>query len=296
MNEIPELEKWRFASRITAQALEHGVSLIKKGSTLLSVVDEVDQKIVELGGKPSFPSQISMNDIAAHYCPDQDDKLVFEDQVVKLDVGASYDGFLGDSAATVDLSDKYGDLVKASKEALAEATKVCMPGISLSEVGRVIQDVIGGYGYSPIINLSGHGLARYQVHSSPTIPNYANADMTKLYDGQIIAIEPFATNGSGSIYESSNPNVFMEIAKKPARSPDTRSIFQVIETYHGLPFAKRWLSRKYPSFKVNMALRELTMAGAVRAFPPLIEKSHGIITQFEHTIIVKDRPEVLTLP
>ncbi len=293
---MEDLEKWKTASRITAEALQHGMSLIKKGNTLLSVVDEVDKKIAELGGKPSFPTQISMNDIAAHYCPDADDKLVFDEQVVKIDVGASVEGFLGDSAATVDLSGKYGDLLKASRDALSEAIKVCTPGISLSEVGRVIQDVIGGYGYSPIINLSGHGLGRYQVHASPTIPNYANSDMTKLYDGQIIAIEPFATNGSGSIYESSNPNVFMEISKKQARSADTRKIFSEIEGYEGLPFAKRWLCRNHPSFKVNMALRELSMLGAVRAFPPLIEKSHGIITQFEHTIIVKDKPEVLTLP
>ena len=62
-----ELDKWRLAGKISAQALDHGISLIKKGSSLLEVCDAVDRKIIELGAKPSFPSQISLNDIAAHF-------------------------------------------------------------------------------------------------------------------------------------------------------------------------------------------------------------------------------------
>lgn len=291
---ISDIDKWRKACSITAAALQHGISMVKKGNSLLTVAEEVDKRIFELGGKPSFPCQISLDDVAAHYCPESDDKTVFEAQVVKVDVGASFDGFLGDAAATVDLSGRYSDLVKASKEALYEAIKVCKPGVALFEVGRTIQGVISNYGFSPIVNLSGHGLARFQVHSEPTVPNYDNSDRTKLYDGQIIALEPFATNGSGSIYESSNPSVFMEIARKPIRSLIARSVYEEIRGYEGLPFASRWLSNRFTPFKVNFALKELVAAGIVRSFPPLVEKAHGIVSQFEHTIMVGDEPEILT--
>ncbi|MBI2133782.1 type II methionyl aminopeptidase [Candidatus Woesearchaeota archaeon] len=294
MADIPDLEKWKKAGIITRKALDHGLSLIRKGNSLLNVAEEVDKRITELGGSPSFPTQISMNDIAAHYCPDSEDQSVFDDQVVKLDVGASYDGFLGDSAETIDLSGNYSSLTNASKKALNEAIKASTPGVTLSEIGSIIQESIGSYGFSPIVNLSGHGLARNEVHADPTIPNYANSDTTRLQEGQVIAIEPFATNGSGSIFESSNPTVFMEITKRPIRSPETRKILEHIQGYHGLPFAKRWLSRQFPAFRVNMALKELTIAGIIRAFPPLVEKSHGIITQFEHTVIVGEKPIVLT--
>ncbi len=289
-----DIDKWRLAGRISAQALEHGISLIRKGGSLLEVCDAVDKKIFELGAKPSFPSQISINDIAAHFCPDSDDQTTFDSQVAKLDVGASVDGYLGDTAATVDLSGNNNNLVKASREALDNAIKVVRPGVSVREVGAVIQDVIAGYGFNPVVNLSGHGLGMFQIHTQPTVPNFDNGDATRLVDGQVIAIEPFATSGSGAIYESSNPTVFMEISKKPIRSSDARLILSEIQSYGGLPFTKRWLTRKFPAFKVSLALKQMINEGMIQAFPPLIEKGHGLVSQAEHTILVKDKPEILT--
>ncbi|MBI3034270.1 type II methionyl aminopeptidase [Candidatus Woesearchaeota archaeon] len=291
---VEELDKWRLAGKISAKALHYGAGLIKKGSTVLEVVESVDKKIIELGAKPSFPSQVSLDDVAAHFCPDSDDRTVLDTQVAKLDVGASVDGFLSDTAATIDLSGNNSELVKASGDALEAAIRIARPGTVLGELGRVIRETISSYGFSPIINLSGHGIGRFKVHTSPTVPNYDNGDSEELFDGQIIAIEPFATSGSGSIYESSNPTVFMEVSKKPVRDSSVRLIFAEIQGYKGLPFTKRWLSGKFPSFKVNYALKHLADIGAIQSFPPLVERRHGLVSQAEHTILVREKPEVLT--
>src|SRR3989339_1929737 len=109
------------AGRISAEVLEYGKSLIKKGNSLLETTELIEKKIFELDAKPAFPVQISCNEIAAHFCPEEDDKTIFEEQLASLDLGIHVDGFIADTAVTVDLSGSYSDLLKASEEALKEA-------------------------------------------------------------------------------------------------------------------------------------------------------------------------------
>ena len=193
------LNKLKKAGNIAAHARDFGISLIKKGNSLLDVTKKVEAKIIELGGEMAFPPQISLNDCAAHFCPDADDKIIFDNQVCSLDVGVHVDGFIGgDTAATVDLSGENEDLVKASREALENAIKIIKPGIKISEIGKVIQETITGYGFAPVRNLSGHGLDEFNIHAKPSIPNYDNGDNTELQENQLIAIEPFASKGAGN--------------------------------------------------------------------------------------------------
>ena len=168
-------DKYRKAGKIAAEALEFAKTLVKKGVSLSEVCDKTDAKIKELGGECAFPTQMSLNDTAAHFCPD-DDSVKFSDQVVSIDVGVHVDGFIGDNALSIDLSGENEDLIKASKEALDNAIKIIKPGVKLGEIGKVIQDTITSHGFSPVRNLSGHGLAEYNVHTKPNIPNYDNGD------------------------------------------------------------------------------------------------------------------------
>ena len=288
-----DMEQWRKACRISAAAIEYGESLMKKGRTVLEVCDAVDAKIVELGGKIAFPSQISLDHTAAHYCCPHDDATVLENQVAKLDAGAHLDGFPGDNALTVDLSGEHSDLVKASRNALDEAIKIIKPGVRLAEIGDVIQSEITDLGFSPIRNLSGHGIGRFDLHTTPTVPNFNNNDPTQLNSGQIIAIEPFATDGEGVVLEATSAEVFVQLARKPLRS--ARQILDKIQSYENLPFAKRWLTAEYPQMKVELAMRQLEQAGAIKGFPPLVEKARGRVSQAEHTVLVTDSGcEILT--
>ena len=140
-----EIEKLKRAGKIAAQIIDYGKGLVKKDASMTRVLDKIEDKIFDLGAKPAFPAQVSCNHLAAHYCPDEEDKTVFSDQLVCLDVGVHVDGFIGDTAVTVDLSGKNEDLVKASREALENAIKTIKIGTTLSEIGKTIQDAIKKY-------------------------------------------------------------------------------------------------------------------------------------------------------
>ncbi len=293
--EAEELEKRKRACSISAVALEYGRKLVKKNARMLDVCDAIDEKIRSMGAKPAFPSQISLNHIAAHYCCSYDDSIILGSQVCKLDVGAQIDGYGGDNAATVDLSNSNADLVKAVNNALYAAIKIIRPGVKLSEIGSVIQSEITALGFSPVRNLSGHGIGRFELHASPSVPNFDNGDSAKLETGQVIAVEPFATTGEGVVLESSNPEVFAQLASNPVRDATARAILKEIQSYEELPFAKRWLVRKFSPLKAEIAFRQLHLAGNLQGFPPLIEKARGLVSQAEHTLLVTDSGcEVLT--
>ncbi|MBI2129993.1 type II methionyl aminopeptidase [Candidatus Woesearchaeota archaeon] len=291
---MQNIEDWRKAGRIAAEALAYGKSLIKTGASYFDVTEKIEAKINELGGECAFPVQMSLNDVAAHFTVDPGEDIKFTDQSVSLDVGVHVNGAIGDTACTVDLSGKYADLVKASEEALQEAIKIIKPGIALGEIGKAIHAAITKHGFSPITNLSGHGLDLYDIHTKPTIPNFDTGDRTKLEKGTVIAIEPFATNGAGVIYESSNANIFMLVDVKPVRNPITRKVLQEISNYKNLPFCTRWLAKKFSMPQISFALRELKNLEILKEFPPLPDKAHGIVSQAEHTVLVDDEVDVLT--
>jgi len=287
------------AGRIAAIARDYGKSLIKVGAGLLEVTEKIEEKIIALGGEFAFPPQISLNDIAAHYCAAPNDKTVFkEGDVIKLDIGVHINGFIGDTALTVVLStdEKLNLLAEASKEALKSALRIIRPGVTLSELGRTIHAEITKRGFAPIRNLSGHGLGKFIIHDKPSIPNFDTGSKEELVEDQVIAIEPFASTGAGIIYESSNPTLFSVKERKPVRSPMTRAVLKDLEAYNGLPFTLRWIVKKHGLGKASFALRELKNMGVLREYPPLPDRAHGIVSQAEHTVIVKDKPVITTMP
>ncbi|MBU1199668.1 MAG: type II methionyl aminopeptidase [Nanoarchaeota archaeon] len=285
------------AGNIAAQARDYGKSLIKVGASLLEVTEAVEKKILELGGDFAFPPQISLNDIAAHYCAGPEDDTKFKQgDIAKLDVGVHINGFVGDTAVTVVLSDdeELKKLEEASREALNAALKIIKPGVTLSEIGAAIHAEITKRGFAPIRNLSGHGLAQFVIHDSPSVPNFDTGSNEELVEDQVIAIEPFASTGAGIIYESSNPTIFSISGKKPVRSTMTREVLKDLEQFNGLPFALRWIVKTHGEGKTKFALRELRTKGILKEYAPLPDKAHGLVSQAEHTVIVRDEPVITT--
>jgi len=290
-----ELEDWKKAGRIAAQARDYGAKLIVKGAKLIDVSDAVEKKILELGGQMAFPAQISCNHIAAHYCAKHEDETVFENQLASLDVGVHINGCIGDTAVTVDLSGENAKLVEASRAALNAAIVMIKAGVTLGEVGRAIHKEITAQGFAPVVNLSGHGLEKYTVHAKPSIPNYDTGENTPLVENQIVAIEPFATTGKGMIEEGADADIFSLEKKKPIRNPFARDILKEIARYNGLPFTTRWLTRKFPLMKVGNGLGELMRQKIIKSYPPLVEVANGLVSQAEHTVLVtKEGCEILT--
>ena len=288
------MKDWKKAGKIANEALLYGKRLIEEDSSVFEVVEKVEKKIFDLGGKPAFPAQVSINEMAAHFTPIKDDLKFKKNDVVKLDVGAHINGAIGDNALTVDLGDNK-ELLKASEEALKQAIKVVQIGTQLREIGKTIDETISGYGFKPIKNLSGHSIDIYEQHSGTTIPNYDDGNDTELEDGMIIAIEPFATDGVGKIEEGKESGIYKMQSVKNVRNQMTREILDyIVREYKTLPFTSRWLYRKFPEFKVNFALKILERDGIIYEYKQLLEKGKGIVSQFEHTLLVNDKVEILT--
>lgn len=287
------MDNWEKSGKIAAEAREYGINLIKEGARTLEIAEKIEKKIFELGGRPAFPVDLSINHMAAHDCPLKDDTTVLKKgDLVKLDMGVSVGGCVTDTARTVEIGvNKYSKLIEASEEALKEAIKIVKPGVKIREIGRVIQNKIQSYGFSPIRNLSGHELGEYQVHAGLTIPNYDNGDERILEKGMKIAIEPFATTGEGRVIEGKPSGVFGLMGKKPIRDVNARKVLVFIEEeYKTLPFAARWLD--FPN--INFILRILEKEGVIKQYTQLPEKGRGMVSQTEDSVVVDDEVKVLT--
>ncbi|WP_406656170.1 type II methionyl aminopeptidase [Methanolobus sp. ZRKC2] len=278
-------EKYFEAGRILSQVRSEAKERITVGASMLEVAEFVENRAVELGADGSaFPCNLSRNDEAAHATPYADDETLFGEDVVKLDLGVQIDGYIADSAVTVDLTGDYGDLVRASEAALYAAIDNVKSGANTADIGAVIEDTITSLGFKPISNLTGHGLSRYVPHSPPSIPNRRIGKGSVLKTGDIIAIEPFATDGVGKVVDGTLTEIFQVVKSKPVRLPAARQLLKELEPYKTLPFAKRWFKTE----KLDFALMQLEKAGIVHSFPVLKEADGGMVSQAEHTVIVTD--------
>jgi len=277
------IEKTIEAGKVLAQVREEIAVRIKPDIKLLEIAEFVERKIVELGAEPAFPCNISINSDAAHFTPKKKDERTFnEGDIVKIDIGAHVDGYIADTALTVDLGDNE-ELVKASEDALNEAIENVYAGVDTALLGTVIEKTIRDHGFKPIVNLTGHGLLPYLAHTPPTIYNYKTDKGVKLEEGMIIAIEPFATDGMGMVRERGEIEIYSLINPKPVRMKMARELLKEIEKYKTLPFAKRWLS-KAPV----IILSKLVNEGLLREYPVLTEAGGGLVSQAEHTLIVEE--------
>jgi len=292
-----ELECYRKAGKIASKIRNEGKTLIKPGVKLLDVAEKVESRILGVGAKIAFPVNICINDVAAHYAPKINDELVFSSKdVVSLDVGVHIDGFIADTACTVDLSGEFGKLLDVNEKSLEEAIVAIKPGASVSLIGEIVQDTIQSAGFKPIENLTGHEVKQYDLHAGLSIPNIKVPYDWRIEEGMVLAIEPFATDGYGRVVESKKPEIYSMIDRKPTRMREARIIMKEMEDRESLPFAERWLSKKVSPLKIPLAVNELLSKNIITGYPPLHEMKKGIVSQFEHTVIVlEDGCEVTTL-
>jgi methionyl aminopeptidase len=289
--EAETIEKYRSAGRILSEVLAEARPKVKTGALLLDVAEFVEDAIRSRGGLPAFPCNISLDRIAAHYTPSPGDLSAFGENMVKLDVGVHVDGYIADAAITIDLGG-HEKLAEASSAALEAALEIIRPGIDTGQIGKVIEETIAGYGYRPVYNLTGHGLSRYQAHDHPAVPNRAMAKGTILKDGDVIAIEPFATNGSGRISEGPVNEIYGLSCTRPVRMAAARALLkEIIENYKTLPFARRWLKGE----RAEYALTQLLRSEAVHRYPILWEAEGTLVSQAEHTVLIlEDGCEAIT--
>jgi len=291
-----EIKKLRKAGKLARNALNYGKTLIQQNSSMLDVTNKIEQFVIDNHGELAFPTNLAVNNVGAHWTPSSKSKEVFENgDLVKLDVGVHIDGYIGDNALTVEIgTSKHTKMIEASREALNAAIEVAAPGVNTGMIGYAVQEVIEGYGYRPIANLTGHGIKRYNLHSGVSIPSVRENGGAVLKSGDVIAIEPFATDGAGRVGGKRNSNIYhLRQVRKIRDERATELMTEIQNRYHGLPFAERWLHSIHDDATKN--LQKLLRSGIVSYYPILDELGKGMVTQSEHTVMInKDGVEVLT--
>jgi|TARA_B100001105_G_scaffold37449_1_gene26630 methionyl aminopeptidase len=291
-----EIIKWKTAGKLARNALHFGRDLIEAEKSMLNVTEEIERFVKKNGGELAFPTNLAVNNVGAHWTPSSKSNEIFsKGDVVKLDVGVHIDGYIGDNALTLEIdSTNYTKMIEASREALNAAINVAVAGVNVGIIGHAVQDTIEKYGYRPIANLTGHRIKRYNLHSGVSIPSVRERGGPTLNNGDIVAIEPFVTDGAGRVGGKRNSNIYhLRQIRKVRDEKATELMKEIQERYKGLPFAERWLHEFQDDATKN--LQKLMRAGIVSYYPVLDELGNGIVAQSEHTLLITSNGnEVLT--
>ncbi len=282
------LKTLRRAGQIAREVRELGAALIVPGASLRTVIETVESEIEKRGGKPAFPAQTSINEVAAHDCPTPDDDRTYQEgDLAKLDIGVHIDGWVVDTATTVNVGGTgNGRMIEAARQALAAAVQTAKPGLPVREVSAAIEKAITSAGFTPLENLCGHGVGHYIVHAPPAITNTVRAAEGRLPMRGVIAIEPFATDGHGRSGPRGASEVFRLLPEAKDRLKDFGAdgdFAQALLAWRGLPIARRYF-REFGNELVAEVFRKLERAHLLHSYPPLVALSGRPVAQAEHSV------------
>ena len=290
-----EIENYKKAGHIANQAIEYARSIIKKDMPLLEIAEKIEDKIIELGGKPAFPINLSIDEIAAHSTPSFNDTEKARG-LLKVDIGVQINGYPADTAFSIDLenSEENKNLIKSAEESLKKAITIIKHNVKLSDIGKAIEETIKHHKLSPIHNLSGHSIEKNNLHAGIIIPNFDNSSNAELEEG-VYAIEPFSTNGLGAVRDGKPSGIYHLEKDSQVRDNFAREVLNYIkEEYETLPFCSRWIYKKFGS-RGLLALRQIEQAGLLHHYAQLIEKGNGKVAQAENTIIITKKDKIIVV-
>lgn len=292
------IDMYKKSGKIASKVRKDAVNYVKEDMKILDLVEFVENEIVELGGGIAFPCNVSVNEITAHYTsPAGDENIIKSGDVVKIDLGAHIDGYIADTAVSVlvgedipeELREKHENMILASQEGLENGISAIRAGVEIGAVGEIIGKAINDRGFNPISNLSGHSIDQWTLHAGLSIPNIKENNPHKLEEGNVIAIEPFATDGIGRVTDTNDAYIFQFLKDKPMRSVHARKALKFIkEEYKNLNFSGRWLTNHFSEHHLNAAMKMLVSSRAVYPYHVLREKTNAVVAQTEHTLIVEN--------
>ena len=209
-----QIKLMREAGRITGEALLLAGEKLRVGMTTYELDKIIRTHIEKSGAKPSFlgyggfpgSACISINEQVIHGIPSME-KRIEDGDIVKVDVGAYFKGFHGDSANTFavgNVSEEAKKLIDVTKQSFYEGIRFAKPGMRIGDIGAAIQKFAEDNGYSVVRKYIGHGVGR-ELHESPDVPNFGTAGRgVRLYPGMVIAIEPMINQGTYEVRELSD--------------------------------------------------------------------------------------------
>jgi methionyl aminopeptidase len=291
------------AGEALSAILDRWQSKIREGMSLISIAEDIEKEIAEMGMKPAFPVNLSMNEIAAHYTPFPSDRsYVQRGSVLKLDAGIVLNGYIVDAARTICFSDSYRKISDVAKEAFYEAVRAMKPGARIMDVSKAIYESIRREGMKPIKNLAGHKITKYKLHSGIDIPNYISLSLYKLKPGDIFAVEPFVTTseGEGIVLNDNKTYIFSFRRNVRTSSSSEKALMRLAQKqFMGLPFCERWVKREIGRIlggkDVAQLLKGLAKRGGLYDYPVLVEARGMPVAQYENTVMItEDGAVVLT--
>lgn len=271
------------AGKVIQKAREKAREVAEPGTEFVEIAEQIEGLIRDEGLEPAFPVNLSVNEEAAHFTPAQDtDTVLKPDDVLKIDIGAQSNGYIADTALTVNPSGSEQEMVEAVERVLEEALEFLEPGVTVGELGTFVEKQVPEK-YNIVQNLTGHSLGNYTQHAGLSIPNRANTNSYEFQEGDAVAIEPFLTTGTGTVRNGRDGNIYKLESDRSVRSRTARQLMKKIKGYNGLPFTTRWMDL---SGKEKMAFRKLVQQNIVRNYPVLRDEEGSIVTQAEHTVLV----------
>jgi methionyl aminopeptidase len=284
-------EQYRTSGKITNQVRPIVQSAVKPGASFLEVCDLVRREVESRGGLLAFPTGIGVNQVTAHYAPQDGDESVFKEQdLVKVDFGVHVDGYVTDTSVSVTFNPGYNLLLEATERALEAAIATARREVRTGEIGREIHREAARFGFKTIENLTGHTVDRYIVHAGKSIPNLYMPGMQSLKIGDVFAIEPFLTLGSAAGYVVDTPSqtIFSIVARKKTGSVELDGfVDRVWNERKTLPFTPRWYSTEFGKDRIQRMISKLVGKKILRAYPTLVEASGNPVAQFEHTMALE---------
>ncbi|MFW9925622.1 MAG: type II methionyl aminopeptidase [Candidatus Thorarchaeota archaeon] len=285
-------DKWRRAGVVAREALDLARPMVKPGTKVIDIIEKVENYIRENASGTSFPCNVALNNVAAHYTsPLNDETIIEEGDLVTVDCGSHVDGCIADTAFTIALNPDHEALVKASVDATTVAIQMMRPGAKLNTIGSLIEDTIKSAGFEPIRQLSGHQLNEYELHSDKQVPCVSGKSEVLVEEGEVYAIETFASTGSGNISDQPRPLIYQLLpVRVPVRFKGTKQFLGIArKNYNEFPFAKRWMAEQMSPASLEMAIKELEKNGALFGHNILAEEKGEFVSQHEHTIIITER-------
>jgi len=284
-----QIEDYVKAGKIAGEVRENVRQKDWIGSTLEEICEYVESEIIKRGAKCAFPVNTSLNEVAAHYTAEPNDpKTVSDSDLVKIDLGVQINGYIADTAVTVNYDPQYDSQVQAAENALQAAMSMIKVGVKSKDVGRKIQNTIMDMGFKPIANLSGHSLDQYTIHAGKTVPNMWSIGSFDFSENEAYACEPFVTakNGLGFVRNGKIKNIFALASRKRTKDDEADKVQEYIwNNFNMLPFALRWLLKEWEEKEARRLLDILIKKKVIKAYAILVEASGKTVAQAEHTFI-----------
>ncbi len=204
-----ELERMREAGRLVGEVLTELSALVAPGVTTADLDDAAEKRILAAGAVPAFkgyhgyPATIcaSINEEVIHGIP-SGRRVLQPGDVISIDVGASLDGYFGDSAVTLPVglvTEAAASLLRATEESLYKAIERVRPGGRISDIGHAVQHHVEAFGFSVVREFVGHGIGQ-KMHEEPQVPNYGEPGRgPRLTEGMVLAIEPMVNAGKAAV-------------------------------------------------------------------------------------------------